>query len=82
MPALVRKEDQPAALGTINFATGVGQLIGPAIVAIVLPILGFQGVMWAIVAIYVISVLLMFYVQLPGRARTTASIPAEYRMVN
>lgn len=82
VPALVRKEDQPAALGTINLATGVGQLIGPAIVAIVLPFLGFQGVMWAVVGVYVLSVVLMFFVQLPGRARTTASIPAEYRAVD
>jgi predicted MFS family arabinose efflux permease len=77
VPALVAKKEQPAALGTINLATGVGQLIGPAIVAVVLPLLGFQGVAWAIVGVYVLSIVLMFYVQLPGRARTTASIPAR-----
>jgi predicted MFS family arabinose efflux permease len=81
VPALVAKKEQPAALGTINLATGVGQLIGPAIVAVVLPLLGFQGVAWAIVGVYVLSIVLMFYVQLPGRARTTASIPARPKSV-
>ncbi|MCW4457674.1 MFS transporter [Microbacterium sp. MPKO10] len=77
VPALVAKREQPAALGTVTLATGVGQLIGPAIVAALLPMIGFQGVAWAVVGMYVLSLLLMFYVQLPGRARTTASISPE-----
>ncbi|BDZ48843.1 MFS transporter [Frondihabitans sucicola] len=76
VPALAPKE-KPAALGVINLSTGVASLLGPAIVAIVLPGLGFQGVTWAVVALYVLSFLLMFYVQLPGRARTTADLPVD-----
>ncbi|MFD1713014.1 MFS transporter [Amnibacterium flavum] len=76
VPALVSKEDQPSALGTINLATSVGTLVGPALVAIILPALGFDGVVWTVVGAYVVSILIMFYVQLPGRARTTASIPS------
>jgi predicted MFS family arabinose efflux permease len=75
VPALAPRE-KAAALGVINLSTGISSLLGPAIVAIVLPGLGFQGVTWAVVALYVISFLLMFYVQLPGRARTTAHLSA------
>lgn len=76
VPALAPKEPA-AALGVINLSTGVASLLGPAIVAVVLPGLGFQGVTWAVVGMYVLSFLLMFYVQLPGRARTTAQLPIK-----
>lgn len=76
VPALAPKEPA-AALGVINLSTGIASLLGPAIVAVVLPILGFQGVTWAVVGMYVLSFLLMFYVQLPGRARTTAHLPVS-----
>ncbi len=74
VPALAPKEPA-AALGVVNLSTGIASLLGPAIVAIVLPGLGFQGVALAVVGMYVLSFLLMFYVQLPGRARTTAQLP-------
>jgi len=76
VPALAPKEPA-AALGVVNLSTGIASLLGPAIVALVLPGLGFQGVTWAVVGMYVLSFLLMFYVQLPGRARTTAQLPVS-----
>lgn len=73
VPALAPKE-KPAALGVINLASGLASLVGPAVVALVLPALGFEGLTWVVVSMYVLSFLLMFYVQLPGRARTTAHL--------
>lgn len=78
IPALAPTE-KPAALGVVNLASGVASLVGPALVAVILPGLGFQGVMWAVVGMYVLSFLLMFYIQLPGRARTTAHLAPECR---
>ena len=75
VPALAPKE-KAAALGVINLSTGVASLVGPVLVATVLPPLGFQGVTWVVVGLYVLSLLLMFYVQLPGRAKTTAHLAA------
>jgi predicted MFS family arabinose efflux permease len=63
------------ALGVFNFASGVAMIAGPALVGALLGVGGYGGVMATLVSLYLVAFLLMFYVQLPGRARTSANLP-------
>ena len=63
------------ALSVVNVATGLAMMAGPALVGAMLGLGGYVMVMMAFVLLYVFAFLVMFYVQLPGRARTSASLP-------
>ncbi|MGX1163431.1 sugar phosphate permease [Arthrobacter sp. SLBN-100] len=70
----IASNEKVAGLGVINLSTGMAALLGPAAVAVILPSFGFAGVAWGLGIAYVVAFALMFYVQLPGRARTDAHV--------
>ncbi len=65
MPSLA-PENKGAAMSLLNLGAGASNWVGPAIVALFLPIAGVGGVMWIYALLYVISALLTLFLTLPG----------------
>jgi polyol permease family len=65
MPSLA-PENKGAAMSLLNLGAGASNWVGPAIVALFLPILGGGGVMWIYAVLYMISALLTLFLTLPG----------------
>lgn len=57
------------ALAVLNLGAGLGAFVGPAVVALLVAPLGYQGVALALAGLYVLSFALLFALRLPGNAR-------------
>jgi len=64
MPSLA-PENKGAAMSMLNLGAGASNWVGPAIVALFLPIVGVGGVMWIYAVLYVISAVLTLLLKLP-----------------
>jgi polyol permease family len=65
MPSLA-PDNKGAAMSLLNLGAGASNWVGPAIVALFLPVVGVGGVMWIYAVLYVISALLTLFLTLPG----------------
>lgn len=65
MPSLA-PENKGAAMSLLNLGAGASNWVGPAIVAMFLPLLGVGGVMWIYAVLYVISAVLTLFLTLPS----------------
>ncbi|HEY0248246.1 MAG TPA: RbtT/DalT/CsbX family MFS transporter [Gryllotalpicola sp.] len=63
-----------AALSIVNLGSGLAAFVGPAIVAAFLVPLGVGGVVWVFAGLYAVAFFLMFFMRLPGNARTLAGV--------
>ena len=68
MPSLA-PENKGAAMSLLNLGAGASNWVGPAIVALCLPVIGVIGVMWTFAVLYLISAVLTLFLTLPGEER-------------
>jgi hypothetical protein len=52
-------------MSVLNLGAGAATWVGPAIVALFLPLLGVVGVMWIFAGLYVLSGLMALFLKLP-----------------
>lgn len=72
MPSLA-PENKGAAMSLLNLGAGASNWVGPAIVALFLPIVGVGGVMWIYAVLYLISAVLTLLLTLPSEEEVKAS---------
>ncbi len=65
MPSLA-PENKGAAMSLLNLGAGASNWVGPAIVALFLPIVGVGGVMWIYAVLYLVSAVLTLLLTLPS----------------
>lgn len=65
MPSLA-PDNKGAAMSLLNLGAGASNWVGPAIVALFLPIVGVAGVMWIYAVLYLVSAGLTLLLTLPG----------------
>ncbi len=65
MPSLA-PDNKGAAMSLLNLGAGASNWVGPAIVALFLPVAGVGGVMWIYAVLYLISAVLALFLTLPG----------------
>ncbi|MGC1272080.1 MAG: MFS transporter [Planctomycetaceae bacterium] len=65
MPSLA-PEHKGAAMSLLNLGAGASVWVGPAIVALFLPVVGVAGVMWIYAVLYLISAVLTLFLTLPA----------------
>jgi MFS family permease len=75
MPSLAPKR-KGAAMSLLNLGAGASAWLGPGIVALLFPLVGVAGVMWAYAVLYVISAGLTLLLTLPseGHKRSEATL--------
>jgi polyol permease family len=78
MPSLV-PEQKGAAMSALNLGAGAATWVGPAIVAIFLPIVNVVGVMWIYAGLYVISGILALFLTLPAEVEAAQKASATER---
>ncbi len=64
MPSLA-PANKGAAMSLLNLGAGASNWVGPAIVALFLPLVGVGGVMWIYAVLYLISAVLTLFLTLP-----------------
>lgn len=64
MPSLA-PENKGAAMSLLNLGAGASNWVGPAIVALFLPLVGVGGVMWIYAVLYLVSAVLTLFLTLP-----------------
>jgi len=69
VPSLVKKE-KGAAMAVLNLGAGLPVFVGPAIVGLLIGIIGNAGVIWVLAILYFISALLTKFITLPNNAKT------------
>ena len=72
VPSLVKKE-KGAAMAVLNLGAGLPVFVGPAIVGLLIGIIGSAGVIWVLAALYFISAMLTKFIKLPDNAKTAYS---------
>ena len=65
MPSLA-PNNKGAAMSLLNLGAGASAWVGPAIVALFLPVVGVGGVMWIYAVLYVFSAVLALFLTLPA----------------
>ena len=75
MPSLV-PEHKGAAMSLLNLGAGASNWVGPAIVAVFLPVVGVAGVMWIYAVLYLLSAVLTLFLTLPAEKAPAAAVPA------
>ncbi len=70
MPSLAPK-NKGAAMSLLNLGAGASNWVGPAIVALFLPVVGVGGVMWIYAVLYLISAVLTMFLTLPSEEEAT-----------
>lgn len=65
MPSLA-PDNKGAAMSLLNLGAGASNWVGPAIVAVFLPLVGVGGVMWIYAVLYLVSAVLALFLTLPG----------------
>ena len=74
MPSLA-PANKGAAMSLLNLGAGARVWVGPAIVALFLPVLGVAGVMWIYAVLYLISAVLTLFLTLPADDVSHAAMP-------
>lgn len=69
VPSLVKKE-KGAALAILNLGAGLPVFVGPAIVGLLIGLIGSEGVIWVLAILYLISAVLTKFITLPNNAKT------------
>ena len=69
VPSLVKKE-KGAAMAILNLGAGLPVFIGPAIVGLLIGVIGNAGIIWLLAVLYFISALLTKFITLPNNAKT------------
>lgn len=69
VPSLVKK-DKGAAMAILNLGAGLPVFVGPALVGIFIGLVGDEGVVWILAALYLISAVLTRFITLPDNVRT------------
>lgn len=64
VPSLV-KEEKGAAMSILNLGAGLSAFVGPAIIKLVFPSFGNEGVIWTFAILYIISGILSKFIALP-----------------
>ncbi len=64
MPSLA-PQNKGAAMSLLNLGAGASNWVGPAIVALFLPLVGVGGVMWIYAVLYLISAVMTLFLTLP-----------------
>jgi len=75
MPSLAPAH-KGAAMSLLNLGAGASVWVGPAIVAVFLPIVGVIGVMWIYAVLYLISAALTLFLTLPDERTETGTTAA------
>lgn len=57
-------ENKGAAISVHNLAAGLSQFVGPAIVALLMPLIDIQGVIWTISILYVAGAILTYFFEI------------------
>ncbi|MFC6099674.1 MFS transporter [Olivibacter domesticus] len=65
VPSLVNK-DKGAAMAILNLGAGLPVFIGPAIVGLLIGMVGSEGVVWILAALYFLSAFLTIFITLPS----------------
>lgn len=66
-----------AALSLLNLGAGASAWVGPAIVGLLLGVIGVAGVMWIFAALYLVSGFLALTLKLPSQAPVQVATAAE-----
>ncbi len=69
VPSLVKK-DKGAAMAILNLGAGLPVFVGPAIVGLFIGIVGEEGVIWILAALYIVSAVITRFITLPNNAKT------------
>lgn len=64
VPSLVNK-DKGAAMAILNLGAGLPVFIGPAIVGLLIGVIGSEGVVWILAVLYFLSAFLTIFITLP-----------------
>lgn len=67
VPSLVNK-DKGAAMAILNLGAGLPVFIGPAIVGLLIGVVGSEGVVWILAALYFLSAFLTIFITLPSQS--------------
>lgn len=76
VPSLVAKE-KGAAMAILNLGAGLPVFVGPAIVGILIGVIGNEGVIWVLAGLYFFGAFLTRYITLPNNAKTAHQAKAE-----
>lgn len=76
IPSLAPRDEKGIGISIHNLASGLANLIGPAIVGVTLSLAGYQAVVWVFAVIYLIGAGLSFLIGVE-RPKDTASDPQE-----
>jgi polyol permease family len=80
VPSLVKK-DKGAAMAILNLGAGLPVFLGPAIVGLFIGLVGNEGVVWILAALYLISAILTKFITLPDNAKTAHQVKEEINLV-
>ncbi|MGN7722653.1 MFS transporter [Chitinophaga sp. 22620] len=69
VPSLVKK-DKGAAMAILNLGAGLPVFVGPAIVGLFIGLVGNEGVIWILAALYLVSAIITKFITLPDNAKT------------
>ncbi len=69
VPSLV-KEDKGAAMAVLNLGAGLPVFVGPLLVGVFYQLIGSEGVIWLLAALYLLSAFLTRFITLPNNAKT------------
>ncbi len=69
VPSLV-KDDKGAAMAVLNLGAGLPVFVGPLLVGVFYKLIGSEGVIWLLAALYLLSAVLTRFITLPNNAKT------------
>ena len=69
VPSLLQKE-KGAAMAVLNLGAGMPVFVGPAIVGLLIGLVGNEGVIWILAILYIISAILTKFITLPNNVKT------------
>ena len=72
MPSLA-PQNKGAAMSLLNLGAGASNWVGPAIVALFLPVVGVGGVMWIYAVLYLVSAVMTLFLTLPSEVEDPAA---------
>ncbi|NLS93941.1 MAG: MFS transporter [Planctomycetaceae bacterium] len=75
MPSLA-PQNKGAAMSLLNLGAGASNWVGPAIVALFLPVVGVGGVMWIYAVLYLISAVMTLFLTLPSEDEAPSDVLA------
>ncbi len=66
VPSLVEK-DKGAAVSVLNLGAGLATFIGPLLVKLLKNPIGYDGIVWVIAALYIVSSIMTYYIAKPSK---------------